>query len=113
MPFHEIVGGAVAAGLLAVVGTWWWLRRRRRTGVEAPRELACTWRILRTDEEVRAATERALGYERARAQQVNERARRYELALEALAEDRAVSALATSVIRLTTSLPDFPGPDAA
>ncbi len=63
MSLHEIVLGAVAAGLLAVIGTgtWWWLQGRWQASVEAPREPAGTWRILRTNEEVRAATERALG----------------------------------------------------
>ncbi len=115
MSLHEIVLGAVAAGLLAVIGTgtWWWLQGRWQASVEAPREPAGTWRILRTNEEVRAATERALGDERARVQQANERARRYECALETLAGHSAVSARPAAVTRLTTSLPDVPGPEAA
>jgi len=56
-------------------------RRRRREPVEPP---SC-WRILRTEEEIRVATEHALEQERASAQEAVERELRHERSLEGLA----------------------------
>jgi len=62
--------------------------QRRRSRFRAARELgiqASSWRLLRTPEELHAAAERALEFERERAREASERLSREQLKLEHLA----------------------------
>ena len=108
----EAVVVAASAFVVSVFFGWQWWRRTHlhaHAGEAALRSSSC-WRILRDDEEVRQATERALNYERERVREQTNRANRYQLELERLGPAGEVGG---STVRLMPDPSGAPGPEAA
>lgn len=108
----EAVVVAASAFAVSLLFGWQWWRRTHlsaQSGEMVVRSSSC-WRILRNDDEVRQATERALNYERDRVREQTNRANRYQVALERLGPEGEVGG---SAVRLVPDPPGTPGPEAA
>jgi hypothetical protein len=106
-----IVSLAVGTCVLATLVALYPRRRKEEESRRAEPELARCWRFLETDEEVRAATLRALSYDQEQARDLGYRLARRQWALEQL---QAGSEPGTDTVHLVAApAEDESGPEAA